>query len=73
VLWKHGVVEMRFKVGDILINKHTGDSVRVIKYEPEWAIPVYEVEDIDSGRVDRFNQRYTQHWDLVVTNGGEDE
>jgi|TARA_R100000479_G_C6332500_1_gene182015 hypothetical protein len=64
---------MRFKVGDILINKHTGDSVRVIKYEPEWAIPVYEVEDIDSGRVDRFNQRYTQHWDLVVTNGGEDE
>jgi hypothetical protein len=64
---------MRFKVGDILINKHTGDSVRVIKYEPEWAIPVYEVEDIDSGRVDRFNQRYTQHWDLVVTDGGEDE
>ena len=64
---------MRFKVGDILINKHTGNSVRVIKYEPEWAIPVYEVEDIDSGRVDRFNQRYTQHWDLVVTEGGDDE
>ena len=64
---------MRFKVGDILINKHTGDSVRVIKYEPEWAIPVYEVEDIDSGHVDRFNQRYTKHWDLVVTEGGEDE
>lgn len=64
---------MRFKVGDILINKHTGDSVRVIKYEPEWAIPVYEVEDIDSGHVDRFNQRYTKHWDLVVTKGGEDE
>ena len=64
---------MRFKGGDILINKHTGDSVRVIKYEPEWAIPVYEVEDIDSGHVDRFNQRYTKHWDLVVTEGGEDE
>lgn len=64
---------MRFKVGDILINKHTGNSVKVIKYEPEWAIPVYEVEDIDSGHVDRFNQRYTKHWDLVVTDGGEDE
>ena len=64
---------MRFKVGDILINKHTGNSVRVIKYEPEWAIPVYEVEDIDSGRVGRFNQKYTRHWDLVMTNGGEDE
>lgn len=64
---------MRFKVGDILINKHTGDSVKVIKYEPEWAIPVYEVEDIDSGRVGRFNHKYTRHWDLVMTNGGEDE
>tara|TARA_R100000278_G_scaffold38158_2_gene33902 strand:- start:690 stop:884 length:195 start_codon:yes stop_codon:yes gene_type:complete len=64
---------MRFKVGDILINKHTGNSVKVIKYEPEWAIPVYEVEDIDSGHVDRFNQRYAKHWDLVVTEGGEDE
>lgn len=64
---------MRFKVGDIIVNKHTGNSAKVIKYEPEWAIPVYEIESIDDGHVQRFNQRYVQHWDLVMTNGGEDE
>ena len=64
---------MKFKVGDIIVNKHTGDSVKVIKYEPEWSIPVYEVKDINSGRIDRFNQRYVKHWDLVVTKGDEDE
>jgi hypothetical protein len=64
---------MIFKVGDILVNKHTGEPVKVIKYEPEWYRPVYEVEYIESGEISRFNDQYTKHWNIVVTAGGEDE
>jgi hypothetical protein len=64
---------MIFKVGDILVNKHTGEPAKVIKYEPEWYRPVYEVQYIESGEISRFNVQYIKHWDIAMTTGGEDE
>ncbi len=64
---------MIFKVGDILVNKHTGEPAKVIKYEAEWYRPVYEVQYIESGEIRRFNVQYIKHWDIVMTTGEEDE
>ena len=64
---------MIFKVGDILVNKHTGEPVKVLKYESERYRPVYEVQYIESGEIRRFNVQYTKHWNIAMTTGGEDE
>lgn len=64
--WNNPNPDIRFQVGDVIRNIHTGSVSKVIKVETKWAIPIYEVQYVDSGNTLRFNLKYEQNWEFFA-------
>ena len=62
--WNRPNPDLRFQIGDLIKNIHTGKIAQVFKRETQWAIPVYEVHYLGSGKTLRFNLKYEQNWEL---------
>tara|TARA_R100000353_G_scaffold136068_1_gene96605 strand:- start:9415 stop:9591 length:177 start_codon:yes stop_codon:yes gene_type:complete len=57
---------MKFKVNDLLVNRHTHRKAIVDSIEADWPIPIYvlEYQDGNGGQL-RINMRYEKHWEKV--------